>query len=347
MKNKTLTTIGLPIRLEVLIKSHLKLVNARTIDHWSFSDESDSDVAICDPESPLSAFTVKRSRERGSPLCISLVDSHHQPLPGTVALHDPLRVADIIVLLDRVSGGLRASAASDFFTSAAVDVEPPATCAVNQQALFARSLHQLMTDGSQDLHLVEAGAIRFCVLPVSRQVFLQEPLTDSWLDWIVEVDQEITATVVPVARQQQILSAFPHRASLIKLLWHAGLNGAQTEQLATLTAQSGVSLRRWPDFGNLKHKPVHLRMAAELSRKRMTMAQLANVTNSSIEHANSFVNACALCNLVNIGPYPTVASINAAAKNPIPPSIDAVVAAPRNSFGFLHSIRMALGLRVA
>lgn len=343
MKSRTLTTIGLPIRLEVLIKSHLKLVNARTIDRWFFSDESHSDVAICAPDSPLSAIMVKRARETGSPFCISLIDSRQQPLPGTVALHDPLRVNDIIELLDRVSGEAKASimieaAASEKTRGVTPDV-------ADHRARFAQALQTLMSAASRELHLIEAGAIRFCMLPVGRSIFLQEPPSEAWLDKILDVDQEISASVIPTARWPQVLSAFQHRASLITLLWHVGLNDIKAG--SAFDERTVVSLSRWPDFGNLKHKPVHLRMAAELTRKRMTLAQLAKVAHAPIEQVIAFVNACALCNLINTSPLPASTAISAVEANSAAHPIDAEMVVPRRNLGFLHSIRMALGLRVA
>lgn len=343
MKNRTLTTIGLPLRLDVLIKSHLKLLNARTLDHWSFSDERDSDVAICAPDSPLSAVTVKRARDTGSPFCISLIDSRQHPLPGTVVLHEPLRVSDIIDLLDKVSGGAKSSTAIG--EASRERIESPSPAITDHRARFARTLHELMKAGSRDLHLIEAGAIRFCMLPVSRSVFLQERPSEAWLDRILDADQELSATVIPIARQQQVLSAFQHRASLIKLLWHAGLNGA--EAASQLDENSMISLSRWPDFGNLRHKPIHLRMAAELSRKRMTLTQLAAITHASMVQVRTFVNACALCDLIGAAPAPTPAAVNIATTSSGVLPIDKGMETPRRSLGFLHSIRMALGLRVA
>ena len=341
MKNRTLTTIGLPLRLEVLIKSHLKLVNARTLDCWTFSEDAKTDVAICDPESPLSALTVRRSSTTGFPLCISLVDSSHEPLEGTVSLRDPVRIGELIELLDQISKG----AAS---TPAAVIKEEQAgtpSTSVNHAGQLARSLHEIMNAGSRDLHLIEAGALRFCLLPVSGSAFLHEPLGDSWLERMLSVDSETTASVIPIARQQQELSAFRHRTSLTKLLWHAGLHCENLAHSPIIADDKRYSLIRWPDFGTLKYEPAHLRMSAELSRKHLTIAQLAKVTRTSREQSRAFLNACALCNLLDIEtgtkqpaiPMPATSETSRLGKSGMTSS--------RPSLGFLNSIRMALGLR--
>ncbi len=41
----TLTTVGLSLHDDLLIKSLLQIVNARTRDRWHFRDDLESDVA--------------------------------------------------------------------------------------------------------------------------------------------------------------------------------------------------------------------------------------------------------------------------------------------------------------
>jgi hypothetical protein len=59
-RNLTLTSIGLPVRAELRLKSLLEVVNAKTADRWSFIEQGDAHVAICDPASALSFVTMKR-----------------------------------------------------------------------------------------------------------------------------------------------------------------------------------------------------------------------------------------------------------------------------------------------
>jgi hypothetical protein len=50
-RNLTLTGVGLPVRAELRLRSLLEVVNARTTDRWSFVEQGDAHVAICDPAS--------------------------------------------------------------------------------------------------------------------------------------------------------------------------------------------------------------------------------------------------------------------------------------------------------
>ena len=60
-RNLTLTSIGLPVRAELRLKSLLEVVSSKTTDHWAFVEQGDAHVAICDPASALSSVTMKRA----------------------------------------------------------------------------------------------------------------------------------------------------------------------------------------------------------------------------------------------------------------------------------------------
>lgn len=338
MRQRTLTAIGLPIRLETLIKAHLQVVNARTADAWSFSDDGDCDVAICDPESPVSSLTLRRSQKTGSPVCISLVDAGQKALKGTLALNAPLRVAEIIELLDRVSTGFKPSPDNDAIFASH---EKPASQKPATGFDFATKLHELVRSRSVDIHVFDAPGLRFCVIPSSSSVMLQEPLTDAWLDHTLEIASKMTIRVVPSPLGHKLLSAFPHRGSINRVLWHAGMKGAQATHLSVDADDATFALIRWPDFGNLPHAPMHRRMAAGLSRRRMTLAQLAQTTHVPIVEVQRFANACAFCGLLRIE-LRSIASGNG--ESAVPVAAQALVP-PRQGFGFLQSIRNALGMK--
>ena len=81
---RTVTTVGLPARKEQLIKSMLLAVGAQTVDAWSFIDETEADVAICDVDSTLASVTAARARQSGRPHCVWLAPADGPRAP-TVA----------------------------------------------------------------------------------------------------------------------------------------------------------------------------------------------------------------------------------------------------------------------
>jgi hypothetical protein len=108
-RNLTLTGIGLPVRAELRLKSLLEVVNERTTDRWSFVEQDDAHVAICDPASALSCVTIKRSSSSATRF-FSLVEDAALAVAGTTAIRDPIRASDLIELLNLVSSTLSCEA---------------------------------------------------------------------------------------------------------------------------------------------------------------------------------------------------------------------------------------------
>ena len=80
-RDLTLTSIGLPVRAELRLKSLLEVVNAKTTDRWSFIEQGDAHVAICDPASALISVTMKRLAS-GATRFFSLVEDASQAAAG-------------------------------------------------------------------------------------------------------------------------------------------------------------------------------------------------------------------------------------------------------------------------
>ena len=62
----TLTTLGLSLRDETLVKSLLNIVGGNTRAQWRFVDEIDADLALCDPASPFARMALQKSERSGS-----------------------------------------------------------------------------------------------------------------------------------------------------------------------------------------------------------------------------------------------------------------------------------------
>lgn len=90
----TVTTIGVPLRAELRLKSLLTVMRSRTLDEWSFTEEGPVDLAICDPASALTRLAVKRAATDGPRRVVSLICGEQAPhvIPATrqVFLAQPL-----------------------------------------------------------------------------------------------------------------------------------------------------------------------------------------------------------------------------------------------------------------
>jgi len=293
-RNLTLTSIGLPVRAELRLKSLLEVVNARTSDRWSFVEQADAHVAICDPVSALSSVTMKRS---AATRFISLVEDVSNAAAGTSVIRDPIRASDLIELLNLVSSTLsceapeREWAALASATNTAVDGRDAFPVAV--------ALRGLARAKGQAAFVLQAGAFEMHVMPAARTVHLLEPVDEKGLSGLAAPGVPISIRELPATQTRALVA---ETRKLDELLWGLGLHGEKGRLLPELPVNAAFKLRRWPDFGRIEHTPDHLRLASRLVRQKATVLDLAMAAGLPVSNVNAFINACCLCDLVEVHP---------------------------------------------
>lgn len=327
LRTLTLTTIGLPVRTELRIKSLLEVVNSKTTHDWAFVDGT-ANVMICDPTSPLSAVAVKRSRtavER----CVSLLkDDDTLPLPDTETLRDPIRPGDFVDLLNSVSAAFeQPQTAAAERTASVVDAEDPFR--------FGTTLRKLAKSGSGDVFMLQTGGFVAHVVPASRSVLTLEPIDSTTMQEITQPGVAVGVMQYPASYADQLINNGAQRSSADAVLWRIGLHGPADRMLSELPRTGAFKLRRWPDFGRLEHSAEHLRIAARLSRRESGLIELASSLGQAPKNITPFINACGLCDLLRVA-QPATATIAA------PPALRPSAPTTRYA-GIFQSIRAVLG----
>lgn len=316
-----MTTVGLPLRDDLLIRSLVQVIGTQTADSWTFHDGFEADVALCNPNSSLAGIALRRAEHDDALTCVSVVHDGDESLPGTRVLHAPVKSLELISLLNEVS-----------HVAAHARRAPPAHHAEMEGAVYrtADLLHELMRAKSPDLHAVECGEVTVFLVPATRAFYAAEPPTETELaHWLT--GREARVRRVTEASAQRIVAHAQNRRDLDALLWRAGLEGSGDALLPAMRAGAKFKLKRWPDFGRLVHQSFHFRMAALLSRGSYDLEELAAASTHTAAEARAFINACAICDLLLIDvPVP--------AEPARPPP-------PRRYSSILNSIRSALGLR--
>lgn len=331
----TLTTVGLSLHDDLLIKSLLQIVNARTRDRWHFRDDLESDVALCDPGSALVSVVQKQAQRYGSPHCISLVHEGLAPIRGTSVLAAPVRAADFIAMLDSVSSALATSAHA---SSALPHCDAIGANSVSAQpSSFGLVMHDLFAQASNDVYRIDSANVTLHVIPATRVWLLVQALDENEITQLLRSPPDLTLTRLSRDHAQRLLAddrINPYPAE--SLLWRAGLQGSQDRLLPGLPHDARFALRRWPDFGRLKHEQAHFRMAALLTRAPHDLDELANASAQTREMACAFINACGLCDLITVRPAEPRASTESVTAT----SFDR----PSSRYaGIFRSIRGALG----
>lgn len=312
--------MGLTLRDELLIRSLVQVIGSKTIDRWTFCEDFEADVALCSPNSSLSAVTLRRAELSSTLICISVVHDNDVALAGTQVLRAPVKSAELIALLNDVSN----------LPTRIRPVESAHGMPEDAQTL-ADVLYELMQEKSPDLYAVECDGLSIFLVPASRTLYATARPVDAELtQWLAAREVRVRNMGEPSAHH--IANDIKNEHDLDVLLWRAGLEHTSNGFPLSLPTSTGFRLRRWPDFGRLRHQAFHLRMAALLSRSKCTVEELATASNQDVKDAFAFVNACAMCDLIVID-----ATI---------PTVRPQSSPGRHYSRILNSIRSALGLPV-
>jgi hypothetical protein len=141
-----------------------------------------------------------------------------------------------------------------------------------------------------------------CVVPEGRCYYSEIDLKD--LAAAVAAKPAPVIRVAPFGRFEEAQEASgtttaPPR-SLDHLFWVACVHSPVEE--VEHNARLMHRLRRWPDLGQLPHRPEHLRWSGVLVRMPMTLAGLAASTGSRRQDASAFLDACAELRLLETRP---------------------------------------------
>jgi hypothetical protein len=329
---RTLTTIGLPARTELLIKSMLLGAGGTTTDQWAFSEEVTSDVAICDPDSSLSAVARSRAAHTGRPRCVWLVGEFAGGRLDGPTLRDPIGSAGLIAVLESLSIEL-----------ASAEATPPAVGARAVPVIadvfnLGLALRRLMASGSRQVHRVDTEGAALYVFPASRTLRPTVPLGDHAIARLLSAPIDAPMAAVSEDEALRLTTNAGTSLPVDRLLWRGGIDGPHDRLLPGLPSDAAFRLRRWPDFGRVGHDPAHLRMAAVLTRTPHGLEDLAQAVSAPIAKVLPFINACGLCDLVDLHAAGTTSPF----KGLTP---EAMGGSEKAGYGsILRTIRSALGL---
>lgn len=310
-----ITTVGLDLRDELLLKSLLRIANEETQDKWQFRDDMRADVALCAPASASSIPVDKVGDGSAPPRCIWVLRDGERKPAGTASLSAPFRVAELRHLLDEVSNLLRLKRTS----GTPISAPPSFAGSSNVSPLhpfkpfrFGLALNKLMERASREVHRLEVGRIVLHVIPAARALLLTEPLDEGAVGILLEPRVDVRISRVDEKEAQRLISEGAKPQTIDWLLWRAGLDGPGNQLLPGLSEHSQFALKRWPDFGRLKHKQSHFLMAGLLTRAAHSIDELALASAQPVAEAYSFINACALCDLIEVRPVAVKAVARAA-----------------------------------
>lgn len=295
----TLTTLGLSLRDEILVKSLLNVVGANTRAEWQFVDGIEADLALCDPQSPLARMAMQRAQQNGRPHCVALLYDQQAQSVLPQSIRAPLRVREFMDMLDALCDG-----DGETLSPASPRAPMPAFAAEESREgqTLAEALSTLIASCAEHKR---PQAWRIALGDNALDVMLPEcryALSGTELSLAALVDLALSRPIDGMVRlapeEAEASPALSVARPLQPLLWRIGLVLAVDPGLPWLKEHVGLRLKRWPDFGSLGSHRSHLALSALLTKRSWRIDELVQASGESRAMILSFLNACSLCGLL-------------------------------------------------
>jgi hypothetical protein len=279
--HRRLACLGIDWQAERSLRATLALLGGKTRETWDFGDGlAAADVVIYEPGNQL-AQALERRESPAAPRKLFL------PCDGEAAeaerrLRHPFGASRLIRCLDHAS-----------------EVLPAPRGEPARDSLCQRLDEALRSPGVRGVALL-TGERRGLLLPAEAALRWPLPLGGDEIARLLAPDVEIQvlrADDYGVLRKLQAIT--PQQQPWETALWAVGVATSGGRLLRRLGEARAYGLRRRPDFGTVGSRKSDLRCSALLLQAPMTPGQLASAAGIPPEVANNFLNAAALCGLLD------------------------------------------------
>lgn len=296
------------------------LVVAGTVrKEWHMCKPHTADLVVFAPDNPEALAMFNRRSDYPHIRFAALVGSADSAPEGCHKLSWPIRTEDVMRMLVAIESAPAAA-------STAITLD-------SDSGLLALAVRLRDTTPEHDPNVVwKVRGTPDCplfVAPVTRSFYYQQTLAR------LRCMPATTSLKLETARKQAIPETI-HPRPLLGLQWLIGDLLGELGLLPWINPDVPLRLKCWPNFPALVHGPRHRRIAAHLSERPCSVAELAEAVGMDIGIVRSFINAAALCGYLAPAAAPTTAG------NANPVNTRPRTASPRASL--FSRMRFALGI---
>jgi hypothetical protein len=321
------TAVGLSSHEKLLFSLRLETIRLADGTGFVYTDDASATLIVANPDSNEGRAAIARAAtvpNQGVILCGAR-------RTGVLQVEAPFRTAPMQLALSTAISLLRpdAATASERIVAANHD---GLTAAL--QALLESQLK------STPMQLIGFHNLNVILFPQSQTatVSLCQPHSGKWWDHLQD-HSAIFLSPAPGATARDSLIAYD------TLRWHLALQLSNGLLLPRIAGRTHFGFKTWPNFGALGATRDHMRIAALLVNRALTLPQLCQTVGCARPQVVAFLNACAL-----------VGKLSATSETPElrrpsvtnGPSVEAATNAPpganKGILGLLGKLREALTL---
>lgn len=281
VRHRRLACLGIDWRSELSLKATLALLGGKTREPWTFGDGlATADVVIYEPGNLL-AQALERREPAEAPRKLFVPCDGETP-EAERRLRHPFGASRLIRCLDHAS-----------------EVLPAPRQLPQRESLCQRIDEALASPGVRGVALL-TGERRGLLLPAESALRWPLPLNGDEIARLLAPDVEVQVLRADDhAALRKLQAITPQQQPWETALWAVGVATSGGRLLRRLSEMRAYGLRRRPDFGSVGGRKSDLRCSALLLRTPMTPAQLASAAGIPPAVANNFLNAAALCDLLD------------------------------------------------
>lgn len=286
---KTLSSMGLTPKDQLVLKSLIDLMISRTNEDWTYTDNGEGDVVIVDTENLQNSPEIIREMESRQTIVIEF--SAVATANSRLRIQKPLRAANLIAVFNSVETELSDQKGRPEANGTARRESAATPSGQNHRGLLRKILE---TQNRHSLVIAANGAE--CIIDLVNDRY-QTPggLTPDDLLRSPSRQVKTSSTSSPAVGSENAWQAAP------SIRWKLGLFLSDGMLIESLHSKSRFKLLRWPPSDVPRTFPYVMTLCALLSRKSgATLEEIQREANVSPSDAVALINGAYLANALSI-----------------------------------------------
>jgi hypothetical protein len=295
-----LATYALEKSDRLFMKSMIEMANKKFGLQWRL-DDANAQVTVVDMDTQEGRTFWETNRAQKTLIAYAEKDTYQ----ATFFLEKPLKVQFVTELLKKLADKISPISAPPAIPQMpAVSVPPVSsnTTGYKPEEYLAGLLKKIVAEG-KPCTLQLAGTPALHVVPEDQMCYTadldlseQSPVQKMWFKSTAD---NFSKQPIDLSKLNLIRDDFTSH-DISAFLWLSTLQSSNGVLLAGHSLTNPIRLKEWPNFSVLPYDPLHMQLAAFMSKNTASIPRISANTRQPMPAVVNFYNACAMLDLINI-----------------------------------------------
>jgi len=270
--------------------SRLKEIMCEAIAKQTFScrwvigkaENADFVVVAADYVDSLASFNALKSADKQ--VVVILAGMSDEVPAGCNSISWPLRYEELIPLLQSID---RELAPAEVGQSEVPKTDEQVDSQLVRFAMMIREGRDVGS-GNRAWRVTGIGVKSLYIVPGENFFYFSGSLIG-----LADLTPDTSLIFAPIGKDQ--IDTTLTKKPILMLQWLVGISSGPLGLLPWLQSKHAFKLRRFPAFHQLRHSPIHRRVAAALMRPCREVSKIAKLTGADESLVAGFINASSMC----------------------------------------------------